>query len=136
MRTYKTLSLILMALFAATGMLFLLIPDRVLGFFNTMSSVWGMAQSPLTGFNFYLILAVGYMYVVSIMAFLMFRHPGNRTLPLLLTHAKFASSILSLALFFQANYLIYLANFVVDGLIGCVVLTMLLKTRGVQWASS
>jgi hypothetical protein len=136
MRIYKILSLILMALFAVTGMIFLFIPEGVFTLFNSFSANWGMPQSPVTGFNFYLILAVGYMYMVTVLALLMFRHPENQTYPLLLTHAKFASSILSLAFFFQTNYLVYLANFIVDGVIGAVVLTLYLKARRVQWASS
>ncbi len=130
MRIYRAVSLILMLLFAMTGILFLCFPDAAIAFFNTLSPSFGMPQSPSSGWDFYLILAVGYMYLVSILAFLMFRHPENRHFPLLLVHAKLASSILSLALFLlQAHYLIYLANFAIDGVIGIVVLTMYLKMR-------
>jgi hypothetical protein len=70
------------------------------------------------------------MYLVTILAFLMFRHPDNREYPLLLTHAKLASSIVSLALFvLNAHYLIYLANFIMDGAIGILVLTLSAKMR-------
>jgi hypothetical protein len=135
MKTYKAISLVLMLLFAGTGILFLAIPDKVMGFFNTLSSAFGMLQSPETGWNFYLILAVGYMYLVTILAFLMFRHPDNRQFPLLLVHAKLASSILSLAFFLiQASYLVYLANCLIDGVIGVVVLTLYLKMRQRAWA--
>ncbi len=130
MRTYRAVSFVLMLLFAMTGALFLGFPDAAIAFFNTLSPSFGMPQAPASGRDFYLILAVGYMYLVTILAFSMFRHPENRLFPMLLTHAKLASSILSLALFLlQARYLIYLANFVVDGVIGIVVLTMYLKMR-------
>ncbi len=137
MRIYKSISLILMLLFAVTGILFLSVPDRVLELFNALSSHLRMAESPVVGWNFYLILAAGYMYLVTVLAFMMFRHPENRIFPTLLTHAKLASSILSLAFFlFQAHYLIYLANFIIDGFIGIVVLTLSLKARKLEWAYS
>ena len=134
MKIYKLTSFILMFLFAITGILFLGIPDRILAVFNNLSSSFGMVQSPVSGWSFYLILAVGYMYLVTVLAFLMFRHPENRYFPLLMVHAKLASSILSLALFLlQAHYLVYLANFIVDGMIGIAVLTVYLKSRSSEW---
>jgi hypothetical protein len=67
----------------------------------------------------------------------MFKHPENHYFPLLLIHAKLVSSILSLALFLlQAHYLIYLANFIVDGIIGLVVSILYLKMRRTEWAYS
>jgi hypothetical protein len=135
MRMHRLLGLAMTVLFAATGVLFLFFPDNVLGLFNTVSSWWGMTQSPLTGSSFYLILAVGYMYMVTLLAFLMFKHPEDRHFPFLLANAKLASSVLSLALFlFNAHYLIYLANFVVDGLIGTVVLVLYVNARSKVWA--
>jgi hypothetical protein len=125
-----------MLVFAVTGVLFLAIPDKVLGFFNTLSSS-SMPQSALIGWNFYLILAVGYMYLVTTLAFLMFKHPENRYFALLLCQAKLVSSVLSLVLFLlQAHYLIYLANFIIDGAIGIVVLTLYLKTGKTKWVYS
>lgn len=67
MRTYKILSLILILLFACTGILFLFVPGGVFNLFNSLSSYFGMPQSPVTGFNFYLILASGYMYLVTVL---------------------------------------------------------------------
>ncbi len=65
------------------------------------------------------------MYLVTLLAGLMFRKPGNPLLPLLLAQAKLASSIFSLVFFFgRAPYLICLANAVVDGLIGALVLSL------------
>jgi hypothetical protein len=129
MKIYRFASAVLMSLFAVTGMLFLFIPDEVLTLFNHFSLSLGMPESPLTGSGFYLILAVGYMYVVTMLAFFMFRHPDNRYFPRLLVHAKLASSLLSLALFlFDAQYLIYLTNFIVDGLFGGIVLLLYINT--------
>jgi hypothetical protein len=136
-KIYKATSFILMLLFAITGMLFLGIPDRVLVFFNNLSTSLGMMQAPVIDWNFYLILAVGYMYLVTLLAFLMFRRPENHYFPLLLIHAKTVSSLLSLAFFLlQEHYLIYLANFIIDGLIGIVVATLYLKMRRKEWAFS
>ena len=136
MKLYKTVSLILTFLFAVTGLLFLAVPDRALIFFNSISSSMGMPESPLTGLNFYLILTVGYMYLVTALAFLMYRHPENKYLPQLLAQAKLASSLLSLALFlFQAHYLIYLANFIIDGVIAAIVMWLYIKIgRLAVWA--
>jgi hypothetical protein len=118
-------------------LLFLGIPDKVLQLFNTLSSTLGMPPSPLSDWSFYLMLAVGYMYLVTVLAFLMFKHPENRYFPLLLTHAKLFSSLLSLALFLiQSHYLIYLANFIIDGVIGIVVLFLYLKMRKKEWVYS
>jgi len=126
-----------MLLFAVTGLIFLLIPDKVLVFFNTLSPFFGLPQSPVISWNFYLILTSGYMYLVTILAFLMFKHPENRTFPFILIHGKVASSVLSLALFLvQAHYLIFLANFIVDGIIGLAVLALYLKMRRTEWAYS
>jgi hypothetical protein len=137
MRMYRPISFILMVVFAITGLLFLGFPDKALSLFNTLASSFGMLRSPVGGWSFYLILAVAYMYLVSALAFLMFKHPENHYFPLLLTHAKLASSLLSLALFlFQAHYLVYMVNFIVDGVIGLVVLTLYLKMRKTEWAYS
>ncbi len=137
MRTYRLSSLVLMLLFAVTGLLFLLFPDGVLGLFNSVSLRLGMAQTSLTGSKFFLILSVGYMYLVSFLAFLMLRHPENKYFPLLLMNAKFASSLLSLALYLlDGHYLIYLANFVIDGAIGTSVALLYVRAGRRAWAYS
>ena len=137
MKTYRLTAIIMTLLFAVTGLLFLFFPAQVLELFNTLSRSLGMPESPATGYNFYLILAAGYMYLVTVLAFLMYRHPGNRYFPLLLAQAKMASSLLSLALFLlHAHYLIYLANFMLDGLIGALVAVLYIRIgRLSQWAS-
>ena len=137
MKIYKLISLTMVMLFAVTGILFLGLPDKVVIFFNTLSAYLGMRPAPLTGWNLYQVLAVGYMYIVTILAFLMFKHANNLSFPLLLTHAKLASSLLSLAIFLlQGPYLIYLANFAVDAVIGVVVLNLYLRLRRSAWAYS
>ena len=130
MKLYRPVSLILCLLFAIVGLLFLVIPDRVLEFFNTISGHLGMSPSPVEGHSFYVVLTAGYMYLVTLLAFLMYRNPENRQFPLILAHGKLASSVLSLGLFLiHEYYLIYITNFVVDGFIGIVVLFFYLKLK-------
>ena len=137
MKIYKPVSLTLMILFAITGLLFLFIPDRVLGLFNALSSFLNLPQAPVTGHGIYVILTGGYMYLVTMLAFLMFKHPQSKYFPFLLIHAKIVSSVLSLAMFVvQGHYLIYLANFLVDGFIAAGVAALYFKMgRLAQWAS-
>ena len=82
------------------------------------------------GFNFYLILAVAYMYLVTILAVFMFRYPKNTVYPLLLCHGKIASAALSILLFaLHKPFLLYLGNGIVDGGIGIVVLIIYLYKK-------
>ena len=119
LRLYKYISLTLFFIFLLVGSLFLLLPVRVLDFFNTLSRYVGMSPSPAGSIHFYLVLAVAFMYLVAVLAFLMFRHPENSYFPLLLANGKVASSLLSLYLFLsQQPYLIFLVNCVADGIIG------------------
>jgi len=121
LRFYKTLSVAFCIIFLIVGLTFLLLPGKVLIFFNTLSRYVGMSTSPVEGIDLYLALAVAYMYLVSLISFLMFRHPENPHFPLLLANGKTASSFLSLLLFVAHQpYLIFLVNFVVDGLIGMI----------------
>jgi hypothetical protein len=120
---YRFVSLALAASFGTVGLVFFLMSDRVLGFFNRLSPPLGLSPAPVQSGSFYPILAIGYMYLVTLLAGLMFKKPGNRLLPMLLAQGKLASSILSLLFFFgRAPYLICLANTVVDGGIGMLVL--------------
>lgn len=136
MRLYKTVSFILMLMFAGAGLLFLTAPDSVLSYFNGLSPSFGMPQSPLNGWTFYLVLAGAYMYFVTVLAFKMFRHPDDPAYPSLLVHAKLASSALSLAFFLlHARYLVYLANFAVDGAIGALVLALSARIKTSRWVS-
>ena len=112
---YKITSLALALTFAAVGGLFLLRPDAVLSFMNSLGRGFGWPEAPLNGAGFYLALAVGYMYVVTVLAVMMFRDPSRRILPILLAHGKGASSLLSIGMFFfHERFFVYLANGVVD----------------------
>ncbi len=124
--------------FAIVGIIFISMPDGVLRFFNSLSPAFAFPQSSLGGYNFYLVLAAAYMYIVSALAYLMYRHPRDRYFPLLLINAKLASSLLSLVLFLaDGGYLVYLANFAADAAIGMGVflLYLTMKKEG-QWESS
>jgi hypothetical protein len=121
MKYYKLISISFLIIFAIVGLIFLFVPDLPLAFFNSISKQIGMKEIPLHGANFYLILASGYMYIVSVLAYFMFRRPKDKIFPLLLANAKLASSAFSIGLFlFHGHYLIYLANFAVDGMIGAI----------------
>jgi hypothetical protein len=112
----------LAGIFAAVGIVFLAIPNQVLAAFNHLAGGLGWPASPTDGYTLYLALAVGYMYVVTLLAWKIARQPGERTWPTLLVHAKAASAVVCLGLFaLQELYLLYLANFVVDGAIALLV---------------
>ena len=130
MKTYKLISFSLMIAFIAVGMVFLFIPAQVLVFFNNLSDLFGLPLIPVHEAGFYNILAVGYMYLVALFAFFMFRHPENPHFPHLLAHGKFASSFLSLGFaVIVGPYLIILVNCVTDGLIGLIALYFYLKLK-------
>jgi hypothetical protein len=85
-----------------------------------------MLQSPIEGVSFFLILAVAYMYIVTLIAFSMYRHPQEKNYPFLLANAKLASSAISLYLFLiYQPYLIYIVNCIADGCIGLMALYFL-----------
>ncbi len=129
-RTFtKVFSLGLAVVFALVGGVFLLLPREMLAFFNAVSRRLGMSEGPVER-SFFGVLAAAYMYVVTILAWSMYRFPGEKIYPLVLGQAKIASSLLSfLMFFFQAPWLIYLVNGIVDGGLGLVVLMMFLRVR-------
>ena len=89
------------------GIIFGTMPDGVIAFFNNLSKPLSLPGCPEAGFNFYLILAVAYMYLVTVLAVMMYRFPGNKYFPILLINAKLASSIISFALFVShSRYLV------------------------------
>jgi hypothetical protein len=111
--------------FAAVGLLFLALPGQVLAFFDTLSRRIGLAGFAAAPDRFWLVLAAAYMYVVTALAWSMFRRPADPVYPRLLAHAKLCSAALSLAAFALGwPHLIYLANGVVDGAIGLVALAL------------
>ena len=130
LRVYKIISLTFSISFIIVGFIFLLIPGKVLVFFNILSDYLGMVPMPVMGVDFYVVLAVAYMYLVALLAFLMYRHPENRYFPLLLANGKLASSLLSLYIFsVHRPYLIFAVNCLVDGLIGLVALIFYRKMK-------
>ena len=107
------------AVFAAVGGVFLAAPGSVISFFNSLSGPLGMRPAPASGPSLFSALAAAYMYLVTILAWNMARRPEEDIFPRLLVHAKLASAIVSLGLFFASTpYLVFLANGLVDGLIG------------------
>jgi hypothetical protein len=125
----KAFSLGLAFVFALVGAIFLLLPRETLSFFNTLSRRLGMVEGPAER-SFFGVLAAAYMYVVTVLAWLMYRSPRDKTYPLLLGQAKAASSLLSFLMFaVHAPWLIYLVNGIVDGGIGIIVLAMYLRVR-------
>ncbi len=126
---YKAFSLGLAVIFALVGGVFLILPQETLSFFNTLSRRLGMVEGPAER-SFFGVLAVAYMYVVTFLAWLMYKSPREKIFPLLLGRAKVASSLLSFLMFaVHAPWLIYLVNGVVDGALGIVVLMMYLRVR-------
>jgi len=125
MNTYRLISLFFMAAFIGVGLFFLFFPVRLVIFFNGLSGYLGLPLATVQGAGLYSVLAVGYMYLVGMLAFFMFRYPENRYFPLLLANGKFASCFLSLAFAVALKpYLIFLVNAVVDGLIGMIALLL------------
>ncbi|MFO7733181.1 MAG: hypothetical protein R6X21_05975 [Candidatus Aminicenantes bacterium] len=122
--SYKAFSLGLASVFALVGGIFLVLPGEMLAFFNAVSRRLGMVAGP-EGRSFFGVLAAAYMYVVTALAWLMYRSPREKIYPLLLGQAKIASSAVSFLMFaVHAPWLVYLANGIVDGGLGLVVLAM------------
>jgi hypothetical protein len=121
---YNIAYLALAAIFAVVGGIFLLIPESMLSFFNGVARRLGMIEGP-TGPSFFGALAGAYMYVVTALAWLMYRRPGERIYARLLGQAKLASAALSFLLFaLQSPWLIWLVNGLVDAALGVLVLAM------------
>lgn len=133
MRLYKLFSISTAAIFAVVGLIFLFFPDSALIFFNSISIYFGLPNSPVKGAGFYLTLAAAYMYLVTWLAYLMYRYPEQKIYPFLLAQGKLASSVISIYLFIvHQPYLIYFANFVIDGGIGLAALYLMkMKKTGV-----
>ncbi|HTY57882.1 MAG TPA: hypothetical protein VMF59_03655 [Bacteroidota bacterium] len=129
LRLYRALALALCAAFAAVGLLFLFFPGAPWRFFNGLSEILGMPRAPEEGRGLFHLLGVAYMYLVTLLAFLMYARPLKGAYPWLLVHAKGASALLSVYLFIaDGPFLIYCANALVDGSIavgvGLIALSM------------
>lgn len=129
-KTIKLFGFFCAITFSIVGLVFLLMPEGVLSFFNSLSSLFHLNQTPIVFPGFFLILSVGYMYVVTFIACQIFRNPENSLLLLLLANAKIVSSLLSLFLIFRDNfYPIYFTNLLADGLIGAAAIYLYLKVK-------
>lgn len=127
---YRSISLCLSVVFALVGLIFLVMPQGVFLLFNNFSRQLGFPESALQGFGLYQVLAVGYMYLVSLLACMMFLHPENKYFIWLLINGKSASSVISIFLFaFHQPYLIYATNGVVDGSIAVILIMMYRKVK-------
>lgn len=134
LQAYRSLSLTLSITFGIVGIVFLAIPGQVLSFFNNLSLPYGLPASPAHGTSFFLILAVAYMYLVSLLAFMMYRKPGNPSFPLLLINGKAVSAVVSiLFLVLHGPCLIYVVNAITDGSIalGVALLNRKIRERSV-----
>jgi hypothetical protein len=130
MRLYKAFSLAAAVIFTVVGMIFLFFSDSPLIFFNSLSGFFGLPKSPVQSTGFYLILASAYMYLVALLAYLMYRHPEQKVYPFLLAQGKLASAVISIYLFLMHQpYLIYFVNFVIDGFIGVAALLLMKMKR-------
>ncbi len=128
---------VLAGIFAVVGAVFLLLPARLLGFFNGLSLALGMERVPETEPGFFLVLAAAYMAVVTALAWRIAKRPEEKIYPQLLAFSKIVSSVLSLGFFaFHAPSLIYLANGVVDGLLGLFALVLVKSIRNPRQSST
>ncbi|MFC1642810.1 hypothetical protein ACFL5O_09020 [Myxococcota bacterium] len=128
--SYRLVSLTLAVSFTLVGAAFLFCAGETLALFNSVSRRLGMTESPTTEARLFQVLAVAYMYVVTALAWGMYRSPRQSAYPLLLCQAKCASSVVALALWFlDAPLLVYLATFVVDGGLGLLALVMFFRAR-------
>jgi multidrug transporter EmrE-like cation transporter len=131
-KTYKLISLGLAIVFGMVGLVFLFMSSDVLSFFDGLSRAVGMQEASSVSHKFYVILAAAYMYLVTLLASLMYVHPDNTAYPLLLFNGKVASSALSILFFvLDKPLLVYLTNGIVDGLIGVLVIAMYRSIRRV-----
>ncbi len=130
-KVYRYVSIAMAIVFTLAGILFLFMSNSVIVFFNKMSVLVGMEQIDFGREHFYVILSVAYMYVVALLAFLMYRNPKEPVFPFLLFNAKIASSLVSILLFVvDRRLLIYITNGIVDGLIGLLVIFMYRNVKG------
>jgi hypothetical protein len=89
----RAFSLGLAAIFALVGGVFLILPRETLSFFNALSRRLGMIEGPADR-SFFGVLAAAYMFVVTVLAWRMYKAPREKIYPLLLGQAKVASSLL------------------------------------------
>ncbi len=136
---YRAIALALAIAFAAVGLVFLCTPATVVNALEQVAHFVGGRGMPAADVDSALFraLAVAYMYVVTLLAWMMFRQPASTIWPALLAHAKFASAAVSLLLFVtHTAYLVYVANGIIDGLIGLLALALRRYPKRMRQATS
>ncbi len=116
---------LLAATFALVGSIFLLFPNGTVRTINAAGSVFRIfPPAPESELRFWLSLAVSYMALVTVLAWLIQRDPRRyRHLMPVLAVGKFTSSFTCLLFFvFSSPAFLYLLNFLVDGSIVLVAL--------------
>ena len=118
----KILSGIYFLMFVFAGLGFLLFPNGTIYLFNYIGSTVGFASLPYIHNFFYLALALGYMFVVSMISWLVYKDTETYyQLFIVLIGGKTMSSLFSLLYFFiHIHALIYITNFIVDGALALV----------------
>ncbi len=104
--------------FAVVGILFIATPDGVLNSINDVGDwIGGFTPEPDTGTQFWLALAFAYMVIITAICLVVVTDVRRyRPFILVLAVGKVASSLAALAfLILDANYFVYLLNFLVDG---------------------
>ena len=135
MRLYRTVALTLALTFLAVGITFLAAPHAVQALFDWIAHRIALPALPAGNVEtgLFRALAVAYMYIVSLLAWMMFRRPAEVVWPTLLAHAKLASAALSFLLMAAlGSNLLFAANGVVDGVIGLVALLLRGQARRIR----
>ncbi len=116
---------ILAATFALVGSIFLLFPNGTVRTINAAGSIFRIfPPAPESALRFWLSLAVSYMALVTVLAWLIQRDPRRyRHLMPVLAVGKFSSSFTCFLFFvFSSPAFLYLLNFLVDGSITLIAL--------------
>ena len=135
MNLYRAIALAFALAFTAVGLVFLLAPGQVVALFDEVARATARPGMPAgdAGSGLFRALAVAYMYLVALLAWMMYRRPAEPTWPALLAQAKLASAALSVGLWVaHGPYLVYLVNGVVDGLIGAAALVLRRQAASLQ----
>jgi hypothetical protein len=118
---------LLAASFAVVGILFIAVPNGVLGVISDLGDAIGsFPRAPETVEKFWLALGFAYMVVIAGICAVTQADPVRyRPFLLVLAAGKAASSLSALGFFvFDDNVFIYLLNFIVDGLLVGVALLL------------
>ena len=127
-RALATVRLVMWGLagsFAVVGILFLTIPDDVLGFLDDVGDALGsFTEAPGTDAKLWLALSCAYMTVITGICVVVATDPVRyRALLLVLAAGKAASSLAAGAFYlFDDDVFAYLANFLVDASLVAVAL--------------